>query len=69
MDEADIIVWHHGLDLEIIIGRYHNEERLPGRDHATDRVDRKLLDGSVNGGGQHLQFGPLLGLDEVLGKA
>jgi hypothetical protein len=41
---------------------------LRRRHDAADRVDRKLLHHAVDGSGEKLQPGPLLGLDQVLGK-
>ncbi len=56
------------FDLELAIGRNDDHEGLGRRDDATDGVDGKLLDHAIHRGGELLQAGTLLGLDDVLKK-
>ena len=66
VDEADVAVRHHGLDLELAVGRHHDQQRLRRRHDAADGVHGELLHDAVDRGGQLLQLGALLGLDQVL---
>ena len=45
-----------------------DQQGLRRRDNAADRVDRELLHHAIDGGGQQLKPGLLLGLDQVLGE-
>jgi hypothetical protein len=43
MEEADIAVRHHGLDLKVAVERYDRHQLPRRRHHAADRVNRELL--------------------------
>ena len=68
LHKADVAVRHHGLDFEPAVARHDHQQGLRRRDDAADRVDRELLHHAVDRGGQLLQPGLLLGLDQVLGQ-
>ena len=68
LDEADVAVRDHRLDLQPAVARHHDQQGLRRRDHAADRVDRELLHHAVDRRRQALQPGLLLGLDQFLGE-
>ena len=68
LDKADVAVRHHGFDFQPAVARYDHQQGLRRRDNAADRVDRELLHHAVNGSGQQLKPGLLLGFDQVLGE-
>ena len=68
VDKADVAVRHHGLDFQPAVARHDHQQGLRRRDNAADRVDRELLHHAVDGSGQQLKPGLLLGLDQVLGE-
>ena len=53
----------------LAIGGHHDQQRLRRRDNAPDGVDGQLLHHAVNRRSQGLEFGPLLGLDQVFTEA
>jgi len=65
VDEADVAVWHHGLESRRRSLGTHNEQGLRRRDHAADRVDRELLHHAYTRSGQTAEACPLLGIDKV----
>ena len=68
VDKADVAVRHHGFDFQLAVVRYDHEQGLCRRDNAADGVDRELLHDAIDGRGQQLKLGPLLGLDQVLAE-
>ena len=68
MDEADVAVRHHRLDLEMAIIGHDHEQRLRRRHHASDGVHRKLLHDAVDRRRKQLKFGPLLSLDQIFAR-
>ena len=52
LDEADVAVRHHGLDLEAAVGGHHHQQRLRRRHHAADRVHGELLHHAVDRRGE-----------------
>ena len=69
MNETDVAIWHHGLDLEIAVGRHQHQQRLRRRDDTSDGMNGELLDDPVHRRRQELQLGSLRRLDHVLAKA
>jgi hypothetical protein len=55
-DKSHVTVRHHCLDLDFPVTRYHDGERLRGRDHSSDRMHPELLNDPVDWRGQHLQL-------------
>ena len=68
LDKADVAVRHHGFDFQPAVARYDHQQGLRRRDDAADGVDRELLHHAVDGSGQELKLGLLLGLDQVLSQ-
>ena len=52
VDEADVAVRHHRLDLELAVERHHHEQRLRRRHDAAHRMHRELLHDAVDRRGQ-----------------
>ena len=52
LDEADVAVGDHGLDLELAVGRHDHHQLLRRRHHAADGVDGKLLHHAVDRRGE-----------------
>jgi len=68
VNEPDIAVQHHGLNLKVTVRRHH-EQGLRRGDNAADGVDRQLLNGASNRGDELLQLCPVLRLDHVAAAA
>src|SRR6266702_3930506 len=56
MDEADVAVGEHGLDLELTLAWNHNNQRLRRRHHASHRVNGELLHDAVDRRSELLEF-------------
>jgi hypothetical protein len=69
MDESDVAVGEHGLDLEMALARNHHGERLSRRNHASHRMNGELLHDAIDRRGQMLEFRAPLCLDHVLRSA
>lgn len=65
MDEPDVAVGDHGLDLKRSLGRNHYRERLSGSYHASNRMNGELLHDAIDGCGQALELGPLFRIDSA----
>jgi len=66
LDEADVAVKNHCLNLEHTVAGHDDHQRLSRCDHTADRVDRQLLNHAVDGRRDGLQALPLLGFQQVL---
>ena len=69
MHETDVMVAHHGFDLQRAVARHDHHQGLGRRHHAADRVYGQLLDHARHRRGQLLQLGALLGLRQIRRKA
>ena len=69
MHETDVMVAHHGFDLELTVAWHDHHQGLGGRHHAADRVYGQLLNHARHRRGQLLKLGALLGLDRSWPKA
>ena len=68
MNEADVSVRNHRLDLKMAVGWRDDEQRLRRRHNAADRMHRKLLDHAVDRRWSGAAVGPLLRLDQILAQ-
>src|ERR1700736_3579260 len=66
MDESDVAVRKHRLDLKATLARHHHGKGLRGRYHASHRMNRKLLHDAIDWCRQHLEPRSPLRLDHVL---
>ena len=69
MDETDVAVGQHGLDLDGGVIRHNNGERLGRRHHAADRMNRQLLHHAIDRRRQPLQLRAPLRPDNVMREA
>src|SRR6266568_930685 len=69
MDEPDVAVGEHGLDLELTLAWNHDGEHLRRRYYASHRVNRELLHDAVDRRSQMLKFRAPLRLDYFLRSA
>src|SRR6267142_5610759 len=69
MDESDVAVGEHGLDLEQALARNYHGERLSRRHHASHCMNGELLHDAVDRRGQMLKFRALVCLDHLLRSA
>ena len=69
MHETDVMVAHHGFDLQLTVAGHDHHQGLGGRHHAADRVYGQLLNHARHRRGQLLKLGALLGLRQIGRKA
>ena len=69
VNEADVAVRDHRLDLKMTVVGTRAREPLGGGYDPAHSMDGELLNDAIDGRRQELQPCPLLGLDEILGEA
>ena len=69
VNEADVAVRHHRLDLKLAVARDDHQQRLRRCDDAADGINRELLDHAIHRSPEFLKPGLLLSLDQVLCQA